>query len=599
MAGKRSGPKKGTRTGGAGSGKRSRASKKDIDKQNPDAEPVEPPPTKARKKATTQTKGAAGSKAKAKPKPKKRRKATTKATKIASTADEATVLTASAPTVETLAASADATVLTDVAPPPQADIDPSEQDTSTLGVDLAILWHGDLLTAQFFPRIKRVSFGPNGTYVLPEEVVGRKQAIVIEPDRAAGACLRIDHEKLEGNIIVDGKVHSLAAIRGGEVEGLRGPTIPLTEKTRGVLSFGEFSLVIRRVRVPVTRSFGLWSKDLLPLLLSFLMALLVTIVPIGASFSFADLRSNARLSYVERLDKELARLEYIEVELPEEKKEEEKKEEEDKKEEEKKEEQPALTPAEVKKDQRKVDAEAKVLQEKLKDLSAEERQQKIKALVEEKVDETTADLDKVMADMSNQMLGTRLFQEIDGETGETLKSDEQDQPADILADPEGLTVGKELVGDPTRSADHLGEKEATKKAKIDGLGKDTKVTKTVDIAIKNRKQKLVRVGGGRGAKMRGELPKRIIKRYISTKMGAIKACYQKGLQSNPGLRGRVKVAFLIQPTGKVAGARVKSSGLNSPAVEACILRNIKTWRFPRAKGGGSTRITYPFHFKRR
>ena len=109
----------------------------------------------------------------------------------------------------------------------------------------------------------------------------------------------------------------------------------------------------------------------------------------------------------------------------------------------------------------------------------------------------------------------------------------------------------------------------------------------------------MRVGGGRGSKAQGELPKKVIKRYIATKMGAIKACYQKGLQANPGLQGKVKVMFLIQPNGKVAGAKIADSGLNSPAVESCILRNIKIWRFPRAKGGGSTKVIYPFNFRNR
>ena len=94
----------------------------------------------------------------------------------------------------------------------------------------------------------------------------------------------------------------------------------------------------------------------------------------------------------------------------------------------------------------------------------------------------------------------------------------------------------------------------------------------------------------------GELPKPVIKAYIATKMGVVKACYQKQLPSNPELSGKVKVTFVISPNGAVAGVRKDSSTLNNGAVEDCVLSLIKTWKFPAAKGGGSTAVVYPFVF---
>ena len=117
--------------------------------------------------------------------------------------------------------------------------------------------------------------------------------------------------------------------------------------------------------------------------------------------------------------------------------------------------------------------------------------------------------------------------------------------------------------------------------------------------MKTRKQRVVRVGGGSGSKAKGDLPRAVVQKYIRRKMGAIKACYQKGLQSNPSLKGKVAVKFLIQPSGKIGGAKIKDSSLNSPSVESCILRNVKSWRFPRADGGGSTMVIYPFRFSSR
>ena len=156
-----------------------------------------------------------------------------------------------------------------------------------------------------------------------------------------------------------------------------------------------------------------------------------------------------------------------------------------------------------------------------------------------------------------------------------------------------------LAATANKEDDRLGGKSATERGKIAGLEKKKDLGKNVKIGMKVRKQKVIRVGGSRASKTSGELPKKVIKRYIARKMGAIKACYQRGLQGNPGLQGKVRVKFLIMPNGQVSGAKIQSSGLKSPKVEKCIVKNIKTWKFPRAKGGGSTRVIYPFVFSRR
>ena len=119
--------------------------------------------------------------------------------------------------------------------------------------------------------------------------------------------------------------------------------------------------------------------------------------------------------------------------------------------------------------------------------------------------------------------------------------------------------------------------------------------KKIDIEAHEKKQQVVRVGSS-GGESDGELPKDVIKKYIASKTGAIKACYQKGLQANPDLSGKVKVKFLIMPTGAVMGADIEDSSLNDEGVEGCIMNNIKVWHFPPAKGGGTTTVHYPFAF---
>lgn len=462
----------------------------------------------------------------------------------------------------------------------------------TLGVDVAILWRGDMLTAQFFPKPVRITVGPTGTFTMPEDVVGGRAVALIEPHGGSRFGLRIDNEKATGHLIVDGDVHDLKEVRSGNVSALKGPVVPLTSGTRAVLVFGDFTFIVSRVPVPPPRKFMLWSRDMVPFLLSLLFALAVTVGPLTAAYSFSDLRGRAKLSYKEKLDRRLAVLEFIEIqeeEKPPEEQEAEKKEEE-------KDEPPPLTPKEKEKiEEKEVLRKESEIEKELKDLDADKKDERIKALVDEAANKT-AIIDSALAALDAP--GTRLFADSDGDEGDgSVNPTASGGGIEVLADPEGLSTGQALAR-PAGGAgsDHLGERSATQKAKIDGLGKDNKV-KSVDIAIKKKGQSLVRVGGGRGSKSQGELPKKVIKRYIATKMGAIKACYQKGLQSNPNLQGKVTVMFLIQPNGAVAGAKISDSGINSPAVESCILRNVKVWRFPRAAGGGSTKVIYPFNFR--
>jgi TonB family protein len=212
--------------------------------------------------------------------------------------------------------------------------------------------------------------------------------------------------------------------------------------------------------------------------------------------------------------------------------------------------------------------------------------------VADKMAKETAKVDDALKAL-NAAPSSRLFQIDDSGAGANPNA----AKADVTADPTG-ELSKDLGGGagPGKKPGIAGAGDATSKQVATGLEKDNKVgSQKVDVEAHEKKQQVVRVGSS-GGDAEGELPKAVIKSYIATKMGAIKACYQKGLQSNPDLTGKVKVAFLIQPSGAVLGARVDDSSMNNSSVEECILNNVKAWHFPPAKGGGSTKVTYPFQF---
>ena len=96
--------------------------------------------------------------------------------------------------------------------------------------------------------------------------------------------------------------------------------------------------------------------------------------------------------------------------------------------------------------------------------------------------------------------------------------------------------------------------------------------------------------------IRGQLDREIIQRVIREHRREIRACYEGELQANPDLEGRVLVAFVISPDGAVASASVSETTLGSSAVEDCVVRRVRRWRFPEPRGGGIVRVSYPFVF---
>jgi TonB family protein len=95
----------------------------------------------------------------------------------------------------------------------------------------------------------------------------------------------------------------------------------------------------------------------------------------------------------------------------------------------------------------------------------------------------------------------------------------------------------------------------------------------------------------------GSLDKLIIRRVIKQHLAQIRYCYEKELTRSPGLFGKVATEFTISKDGDVTAASVSQSTLNNSEVEQCITSKIRTWVFPKPKGGGVVIVKYPFIFK--
>jgi hypothetical protein len=94
----------------------------------------------------------------------------------------------------------------------------------------------------------------------------------------------------------------------------------------------------------------------------------------------------------------------------------------------------------------------------------------------------------------------------------------------------------------------------------------------------------------------GELDPSIVTKEVKSRLGAIKACYDRGLKRNPNLSGKIAIHWTITAAGTVTGVDVDSDTMGDSEVASCIKGQITRWRFP-APSGGSVEVSYPFVFQ--
>jgi hypothetical protein len=96
-------------------------------------------------------------------------------------------------------------------------------------------------------------------------------------------------------------------------------------------------------------------------------------------------------------------------------------------------------------------------------------------------------------------------------------------------------------------------------------------------------------------KVKGDLDKAIIRRYVKRNIQKLQYCYEKELLVKPKLKGTLTATFVIGVDGKVTSA--KATGLKDGAVvEECYVRVIEMIAFPKPKTAEVT-VTYPFTLK--
>jgi TonB family protein len=95
----------------------------------------------------------------------------------------------------------------------------------------------------------------------------------------------------------------------------------------------------------------------------------------------------------------------------------------------------------------------------------------------------------------------------------------------------------------------------------------------------------------------GSLDKELIRKVIHANRQQIRFCYESQLNRFPKLDGKVAIRFMISPQGSVSTSSVAQTTVNNAELEACVAGRVRTWIFPKPKGGGMVVVTYPFIFK--
>lgn len=106
---------------------------------------------------------------------------------------------------------------------------------------------------------------------------------------------------------------------------------------------------------------------------------------------------------------------------------------------------------------------------------------------------------------------------------------------------------------------------------------------------------LVDLGGGEQAISAG-YDRALVSRTMNKHLSQIRYCYQKQLNRDPALYGKVTVQFTINGEGLVSVAVVKATTMLNAEVESCVVGIVKRIAFPEPKGGGIVQVSYPFLF---
>ena len=96
----------------------------------------------------------------------------------------------------------------------------------------------------------------------------------------------------------------------------------------------------------------------------------------------------------------------------------------------------------------------------------------------------------------------------------------------------------------------------------------------------------------------GTLTAREVDEVVKRHLRRVRHCYQRELQREPALAGKLTVRFTIASDGSVSRARIQDDTLGNDAVDRCVVSRFYSMTFPKPRGSskGVVLVNYPFVF---
>jgi hypothetical protein len=94
----------------------------------------------------------------------------------------------------------------------------------------------------------------------------------------------------------------------------------------------------------------------------------------------------------------------------------------------------------------------------------------------------------------------------------------------------------------------------------------------------------------------GGMDKEAIRRVIRQNIAAIKHCYERQLNRDPSLHGKISVRWQIGSRGSVIFSKIHRSTLKNSKVAGCVRNKIHSLKFPPPPSGQIAEVIYPFVF---
>ena len=95
----------------------------------------------------------------------------------------------------------------------------------------------------------------------------------------------------------------------------------------------------------------------------------------------------------------------------------------------------------------------------------------------------------------------------------------------------------------------------------------------------------------------GSLSREEIERVVNAHRNEIQFCYQRELQKDPSLFGKISLKWTIVTGGVVQNIKKIENSTGSASLETCIRERLSTWAFPAPAGGSQAEVEWPWIFK--